>query len=162
MFLVGIITDENSKKYLEKIFNSNLFFKDIEFINITEKNVDNMRNIKFDTIVINKNVDWIDILKKDYKYLLLNSDIGLDNLRNKNSCIITFGFNSKSTITISSNTDDNCQICLQRNICIEKENIEQQEIIIKKTRDIDIYNIMIIISICLIYDKKAKISEINF
>lgn len=162
MCFVGIITDENSKKYLDHIIKHQDFFGSIEVIYINEKNIDNLRNVKFDTIIINQNVEWIDILKKDYKYIIINSDLSLELLNNKNSCIITYGFNSKSTITISSNTDDNSQICIQRNICADKENVEQQEIVINKTKEADIYDIIIIIALCLIYDKKDKIGEIMF
>ena len=48
------------------------------------------------------------------------------------------------------------------NIYADKENVEQQEIVIDKTKEADIYDIIIIIALCLIYDKKDKIGEIMF
>lgn len=158
MCFVGIITDDKSKKYLTKIIKNQIKSEKFKIIFITEKNAENMKNIRFETIVINKKVKWIENIKSNLintKYIILNSDCNLDLnlLKEVKVRIITYGFNSKATVTLSSNTEDSIQICVQRNIINKKENIEQQEISLLKNGNSDIYDIMLLISVLLIYDK---------
>ena len=157
MCFVGIITDEKSKKYINKVIKEQIKTNIFQVIFITEENVENMKNIRFDTIIINKKIDWIDFLKRNLENtkIILNSDIefNFNKLKNLNLSIIDYGFNSKSTITLSSNTEDSIQICIQRNIVTKKSKIEQQEISILKSENSNIYDIMIIIILLLIYDK---------
>ena len=82
--------------------------------------------------------------------LILNGDIEIDILKNinleKQLKVITYGFNSKSTITISSVSDEKIIVCLQRDI--EKNNGEiieyQEKQIIRKQRDKRIYNALVV------------------
>lgn len=160
MYFVGIITENKSKKYINKIISEQVKSKKFQIIYITEKNVENMKNIRFDTIVINKKVEWIENLQNNLsntKYIIINSDINLNLnlLKETNFQVINYGFNSKATITLSSNTEDSVQICIQRNILNKKENIEQQEISLLKNQNTDIYDIMLLTSVLLIYDKNV-------
>ena len=159
MCFIGIITDEKSRKYINKIEREQLDNCSFRIIYITENNIENMKHIRFETIVINKkiqNVDYLRDILKSAKYIIINSDlnINLNILREFDSFIITYGFNSKSTITVSSNTQDSIQICVQRNILNKKHNIEQQEISLAKENEVDIYNIMLLIAILLIHNKE--------
>lgn len=157
MYFVGIITDEKSRKYLNKIVNTQIRIDKFQVIFITENNVENMKNICFDTIVINKKIDWFGVLKNNLENtkIVINSDIYTDFkiLRDFNVRVISYGFNSKATVTISSNTEECVQICIQRNILNKKDKIEQQEINIYKNENEDIYDIMILVIILLIYNK---------
>ena len=158
MCFIGIITGNKSKKYINKIIKGQIKEKNFKVIYITEKNVQNMKNIRFDTIIINKKVAWLDELQNNFintKYVIINSDLELDFFLLGNVRVITYGFNSKSTITLSSNTEDSVQICVQRNISGKKENIEQQEIYLCKNDTTDIYDIMLLICILLLYNKSV-------
>jgi len=159
MCFIGIITDEKSKKYINKIDKEQ--FKDCTFkiVYITDNNIENMKHIRFDTIVINKKINNIDVLRdilKSAKYIIINSDlnINLNILKEYNCLVITYGFNSKSTITMSSNTLDSVQICIQRSIQNKKSKIEQQEISLIKENQVDTYDIMLLIAILLIYNNE--------
>ena len=159
MCFIGIITDEKSRKYITKIEKKYLSDLNCKIVFITDKNIENMKHIRFNTIVINKKINDIDTLKdilENAKYIIINSDlnINLNILKEYNSIIITYGFNFKSTVTISSNSEDNIQICVQRNILKKKNNIEQQEISVVKESDVNVYDVMIIITIVLINNKK--------
>lgn len=162
MYFVGIITSDKSRKYINEIIKNQIKSEKFKVIFITEKNAKNMKNIRFDTIVINKEVKWLDFIRDNLKNvnLVLNSDLKIDynQIKESNLRIINYGFNSKATITLSSNTDDSVQICIQRNIINKKENIEQQEISLIKSQSSDIYDIMLLITILLMYDK----NKINF
>ena len=100
-------------------------------------------------------------LFKNSKYLVVNSDIenGLEMINNMKLNIVTFGFNSKSTI-IASSVEDNFLICIQRKfININQKAIEPQEIKIKFTNkklSNSSHNRMGIASILLIYGKEEK------
>ena len=128
--------------------------------------IDNIKNIKFETIIINREFNDEYSLNKliaKSKYLIINEDIdmAISLLNDVNSNIITYGFNSKSTITMSSVTEDSIQICVQRNILSKQNEIEQQEISLTKEAESEIYDIMLLISMLLIYNKN-DIKQVKF
>ncbi|MBO5004747.1 MAG: hypothetical protein J6D03_05810 [Clostridia bacterium] len=158
MIFIGIVTDTKSESYINKIRNNNDIFNKYHIIFIKEKSIENIKNIKFDTIIINREFNEEDYLNKliaKTKYLIINEDIdiAISLLKDVNSNIITYGFNSKSTITMSSVTEDSIQICVQRNILSKQNEIEQQEISLAKDGKSEIYDIMLLISMLLLYDK---------
>ena len=126
-----------------------------------------MRNIKFETILILNNNDEIfqknEILKfivSNTKYIIINSDMknNLNLLNNLNVNVITYGFNSKASITASSVTDEEIILCIQRKLkIINGKIIENQEIKVNLWKNITTNEIMGIVSLFLIYDKKFKI-----
>ena len=84
-------------------------------------------------------------LIQNSKHLIINTDISISILRKigieKPIKIITFGFNSKATITISSIKENKVMIFIQRDIMIaEQKRIETQEKEIKLENNEKIYN----------------------
>lgn len=113
MFFIGIITNQKNERYVKNELNQ----ENILFIN--DKTISNMKNIKFDAIVIDSKINNRNNLRKilsNTKYVILNSDIEIDLevIKGLDITIITYGFNSKSTFTVSSLTENNIIICLQR------------------------------------------------
>ena len=113
MFFIGIITNQKNERYVK----NELSQENILFIN--DKTIANMKNIKFDAIVIDNKINNRNNLRKilsNTKYVILNSDIEIDLevIKGLDTTIITYGFNSKSTFTVSSLTENNIIICLQR------------------------------------------------
>ena len=166
MTFIGIITDERKEKHIEKVINKYLKLQN-KLIFINRNNINNIKNIKFNTILLLNNGDKLfkenDTLKQiieNAKYLIINSDAdkNLDILNNLNLNVITYGFNSKASITASSVTDEDILLCVQRNIqTIQGKIIESQEIKVKLSENNSIYTqneIMGIASLLLIYDKK--------
>ena len=124
MFFIGIITNQKNERYVK----NELSQENILFIN--DKTIANMKNIKFDAIVIDNKINNRNNLRKilsNTKYVILNSDIEIDLevIKGLDTTIITYGFNSKSTFTVSSLTENNIIICLQR--MIFKPNGEKVE-----------------------------------
>ena len=166
MIFIGIITDLKSENYITKIKEKNYILNKYHIIFITEKNIENIKNIRFDTIIINRefnNQYILDKLIENCKYTIINSDLeDISYFFNKNKFkIITYGFNSKSTITMSSVTEDSILVCIQRNILNDKNEIEQQEICIEKSLESDNYDIMLLVSMIILYNiediKKLKL-----
>lgn len=169
MAFIGIISDSKSEKLIKMILEEKLG-KVNNIIIINSKSVDNLKNIKFETIliannnaIIKENSEAINKIVSNTKYLIINADIELEfQLDEKVELnVITFGFNPKATITASS-VEDDVLLCIQRNIRdIEENLIEQQEIKITffgENIGINTNNLMGISAILLLY---GKISQKN-
>lgn len=169
MAFIGIISDSKSEKLIKMILDEKLG-KVNNIIIINSKSVDNLKNIKFETIliannnaIIKENSEAINKIVANTKYLIINADIELEfQLDEKVELnVITFGFNPKATITASS-VEDDVLLCIQRNIRdIEENLIEQQEIKITffgENIGINTNNLMGISAILLLY---GKISQKN-
>lgn len=154
MSFIGIITNQKNESYITKILSE----VNEHIIYITEKSISNIKNVKFETIIIDRELNNKTNLNKlisNCKYLILNSDIQLDfeGLENLNLTIITYGFNHKSTFTVSSVEDDSIIICLQRIIKNKNnKNIEPQEYKIQNNRDVDKYTIIAIEILKILYN----------
>lgn len=157
MSFIGIVTNsKNEESMLKKIIK--LFPAD-NIIFITSKNIDNIRNIQFETVVINGNIK--DDIKLKHiitksKYVILNTDVELEKefWKDLNLTIISYGFNNKATFTISSISENNIIICLQRTIKnVFDEKIEPQEFEEKNDTNVDINVILYEKIVQLIYSK---------
>lgn len=160
MSFIGIVTNsKNEESMVKKIFK--LFPAD-NIIFITSKNIDNIRNIQFETVVINGNikddVKLKNIITKS-KYVVLNTDVELEKefWKDLNLTIISYGFNNKATFTISSVSENNIIICLQRTIKnILDEKIEPQEFEEENDTNVDINVILYEKIVQLIYSKNQQ------
>lgn len=157
MSFIGIVTNsKNEESMVKKIIK--LFPAD-NIIFITSKNIDNIRNIQFETVVINGNIK--DDIKLKHiitksKYVILNTDVELEKefWKDLNLTIISYGFNNKATFTISSVSENNIIICLQRTIKnVFNEKIEPQEFEEKNDTNVDINVILYEKIVQLIYSK---------
>lgn len=146
MFFVGFITNQKNESYIKNKLSKVLPPENIIFI--TDKNISNVKNIKFETIVIdskiNNKVELRKILSTS-KYVILNFDVemNLEVINDLNLTVITYGFNNKSTFTVSSITENSIIICLQR-IIFNQEGveIEPQEYQFKIDENIEKYAII--------------------
>ncbi len=145
MPLIGII----AKKREIQIISKELKESDIKIIKITEESIKNIKNIGFEEIIVLEDIKleseeykYMNEIISKTKYLILNGDIKIGFLNEMNIekpiKVITFGFNTKATISISSVKEEKIIVCLQRNI--EKINgkiIESQEKEIKLSKEND-------------------------
>lgn len=134
MPFIGIISEENQENCIRREILNNLDLRESSVLFIKEKSIEDILNIEFETIVIARKFEKIEELKellKKSKYIIVNSDIetNLKILEDIEASIITYGFNSKATITASSVGDDEILLCIQRNITNNKGKVlEPQEI----------------------------------
>ncbi len=136
MPFVGVVAENQDYETIKNMLTPNNL--DIELIQIKESNIENIKNVKFDTVVINtemhKNKKYLKKILENSNYLVINTDTVL-NQTDYNDIelkIITYGFNNKATITTSSVTENAIILCTQREIeGIKEKTIEQQECNIK-------------------------------
>ena len=166
MAFIGIVTDSKSESNIEKLLSSIKYLDENKVIFIKEKNINNIKNVRFDTVIINKEFEKVDELNRvleNAKNISINIDINLkkDNLNIIDSNLITYGFNSKSSITISSVTDDDVLICVQRNIYSNYGEIEVQEIKLENNENYSIYDLIVVLVLFLIYTPNHEQININ-
>ena len=153
MPFIEIITDTKSQIQLNKSIKKEQV-NNCEILYIKEKNIDNIKNIKLETLVINKKIEDMEKISKiieNTKNVIINLDFNKIEKQNK---FISYGYNSKSDITISSIDEDEALIYIQNEITsIFGRKIETQEVKVKLKSDINIYNIMIIIALNVLYTR---------
>lgn len=150
MVFIGIVTNSKSEEDITKLLSLNKILKENNVIFIKESNIDNIKNVHFDTIVINSKFNKMDELTNllsNSKNIIINMDeeINFENDNISNLNLITYGFNSKSSVTISSITEDEVLICVQRNICNNKGLVEVQEIKIDNSDNYNIYDLLVVL-----------------
>lgn len=164
MSFIGIISDNKDFEHLRNICLKSISINNLNIINLNKQTIENLRNVKFDAIIINSDLSKImnktEILKNicdNTKYVILNSDIclKLDYFNCKETMIITYGLNQKATITASSITEDNILVAVQRNIKnIYGDIIDVQEININRMPNDKIYQILVTCILKILYKSK--------
>ena len=131
MPFIEIITDSKSQTQLNKVITKKMV-NDCDILFIKDKNIENTKNIKLETLVLNRSVENDELMSKimkNSKNLILNLDLN-ENLQYEDSCnVISYGYSSKSDITVSSVEEDELLICVQHTIkSMFDKVIEPQEI----------------------------------
>lgn len=154
MPLIGIIAKKRDFQSIKKELKES----NIEIVEITKEAIKNVKNIGFEEILVLEDIKleveeykYMNEIISKAKYLILNGDIKIDFLKQisieRPIKIITFGFNTKATISISSVKEEKIIACLQRNIeKVDGKIIESQEKEIKldKENDKKIYNKLVV------------------
>ena len=151
MAFIGVVTEpkmelqirQNLKREFEKINEK----KTIILIN--KNSIKNLFNVKFEFLIIDKNIF------SNNEDLIKDSDENLEPIKNLKLNVITYGMNSKATLTLSSVSDRGVLLSLQRAIKnYKKELIEPQEIkITGKNLSKNLYKEMILAIFLIIFDK---------
>ena len=121
MILIGIVANkkcfETIKTKIEKKENQ------INVLHINTKSLENMKNIKFDTIIIQSDIEKCKGLKEqlkkvceEAKYVIINTDLNENYEEFKIQNLITCGMNQNAMITVSSNSEDDILIYCQKSI----------------------------------------------
>ena len=165
MHFIGIFSNHSEYEMIKQNIIKIVNRKDLEWIHINSKNIENMKNIVFETIVLcheeKINDEQKNILNKlcsNCMFIVVNADVfcNIKIKSNKKINCISYGLNQKSTITISSIQEDKAILSIQRNINnLEQKSIEmgEMEIDVKKYKSSQIENILAIFTIYLIYSK---------
>lgn len=167
MSFIGIVASEKQVNEIKKILSKQDKEKELQIIAINSKSIQNIVNIKFETIVIidsiEKIYEKIEYLKKiisNAEYLVINSDLNIENeiLNDIKIKTITYGLKQKSTITASSIKEESIIICVQREIKnMQNKIIEPNEIKINIKNNKNIYEILAIYSIIILYNDRISV-----
>ena len=161
MAFIGIITNEKNILTMTKFLKNTFDMKDIIFI--SNNNIEKFKTMKFETVVVDKEIKNINQLKSiisNSKYLILNADIKIDSaiLEDLNLMVITYGFQNKATFTVSSVSENNIIICLQRIMkTAQNGKYEPQEINIKIEQNLDIHAIICTNILTMFYQKRNEL-----
>lgn len=167
MPFIGIISKECDSNFIRNEILKNTDSK-LEIFNINNRNIENIKNIRFETIVINDSINkllenskYLEEIIRNAKYLVINTDVVKDIsiLGGVNKNIITYGLNQKAIITISSVEDEDIMICIQKSFKdINEKDIEEQEFNIKITKNNlkKLCNTLSIFTVLSIYGKFLK------
>ncbi len=163
MPFIGIIAKESDGNFIKNEILKNSMHTKFEILNINKKSIENIKNIRFDVIVINdnfadllKNSNYLEEIIKNAKYLVINSDIVKNSevLVNSKKTVITYGLNQNATITMSSIKTENILICIQNKFKNAKRKmVEEQEVNIEMSKNNlkKVCNTMAIFAILTIY-----------
>ena len=161
MSFIGIVANKKCFENIKNKIIEEIKDKTIDVIQINLRSIENIKNIKFETIIIEDNVEKFrnhqEVLKKlckDSKYLIMNTDKNPEKEERKNQ--ITYGLNCKATVTVSSISDTDILIYWQKSLKNkEGRKIEIEERRIKKSdySTLKTYEILIMYSLFQIYNK---------
>lgn len=164
MSFIGIVSDNKCFEIIKEKIKENDYNKRINLIHINNKSIENMKNIKFEMMIINNEIEKLKGYKSNLEkmcsnseYLLINTDINktFDILREGKTNIITYGLNQKSTVTVSSIGETDVLIYLQRSVKNKKNqllDVEEKRIRLKENNKCKIYELMIIYILLIIYN----------
>ena len=162
MPFIGIYTGNKQFRLIKAKIIDCINLKEENIIRISNQNIENLKNVKFETIVISKPLEdiekneYLEKIIKNVKYLILNGDVDLKLFINSKEKInlITYGMSQKSTITMSSINDESILISLQREImniydkCVSMKEINIE---LKEYRHIKMEDILLIYAVYFIY-----------
>ena len=166
MPFIGVIAKESDSNFIKNEVLKNTCKNKFEFITINRNNIENLKNVRFETIVITQNIEefltkssYLKEMLKNSKYLIVDSDI----MKNTSSffCenLITYGLNRDAIITVSSIKNEDILICVQKKFLnINEGIIEEQELNVEiaKNNLKKICNSMAVFAILVIYGENLK------
>ncbi len=157
MPFIGIISEENNENRIKRFLLEKLDWPESSILCIKEKSIENVKNIRFETILLARQFRNVAIFKKLLEhtaYLVSNVDIeqNWEILKDLELTVITYGFNLKATITASSVEEEQVMVCLQRTMKTrEGKQMEPQEIQMEKLESVN--DTMGVTGILWLYDK---------
>ena len=159
MSFVGIIAKKKKAKDLENL--GRLVYPN-QVIYLAEKDLVPLKNVQFETIVIQDAVSHKDVLSnllQNCKYIVIDSDTGMESLvqGKEEQAVITYGYHRKDTVTFSSLTDHTIQICLQRKFQKQSgEWIEPLEIILFRRENEAVRSLLGYGTLQILYQEKGE------
>lgn len=162
MSFIGIVANKKCFENIKKKIEEKMQEETISFIQINLRSIENIKNIKFETIVIEDNLEkfknhkpLLEKILQNTQYLMINTDKNQE-IEEKWLNSITYGLNQKANVTVSSISETDILVYWQKNlqnkegdtIEIEERRIEKEE-----RKRLKTYEILIVYTLLKIYDK---------
>ena len=161
MSFIGILSEnkvfENIKSKLVELAN----LKKFNIISINSKSIENIKNISFELIIIDsdwnkiQNKEILESLSKKSKYILVNTDINKITNEIEAKKLITYGLNQSAQITVSSITQSDILIFIQKNFKTNKNKIievAEKRLKLSESCKLKTYEILMLYTIFLLYN----------
>ena len=135
MLFIGVVAGKKCFENIKKKITEKIEDETISFIQINLRSIENVKNVKFGTIIIEdnlskfkKNQEILEKLCENTKYLIINTDMNpelkeVKNVQNQ----ITYGLNQKATVTVSSISDTDILIYWQKSLENKEGQIKEIE-----------------------------------
>ncbi len=163
MSFIGIVASKKCFENIKRKISEQVKEETVNFIQINLRSVENIKNIKFEIIVIEDGLGKFkenkEILTKVFKhtpYLMINTDRNEEEEIEKMPNCITYGLNRKAMVTVSSISDMDILIYWQKSLKNREGNkieIEERRIKRKEKNKLKNYEILIVYVIFKIYNK---------
>lgn len=160
MVLIGIVANKKCFEIIKTEIMKRE--KQINIIHITPLSLENMKNIKFDTVIIEEDLkkyqnqkEQLKKICKEASYVIINTDINQDYKEIESKNLISCGINQNAIVTISSNSEEDILIFWQKSIenkIGNKIEIEERRIKKEEQSTLKIDEILILYAIFKIYD----------
>ena len=157
MPFIGIIAEENNENRIRRFLLQKLDWPESSILCMKEKSIENIKNIRFETILLArqfKNKEALKQILQHTTYLISNVDLkqNWEILKDLELTVITYGFNTKASITASSVEEEQVMVCLQRSMKTKQQKeIEPQEIKMPKLENVS--DTMGVAGILWLYDE---------
>lgn len=164
MSFIGVIANRKTSETIQKKVTEEIKDETIHFVPINLRSIENIKNIKFETIIIEDNLKKFqesqEVLKKIFEntpYVMINTDKNpnyeeMPKIKHK----ITYGLNQKAMVTVSSISEADILVYWQKTL----QNREGKQIEIEERRIgkenkcyLKTYEILIIYTLLKIYQK---------
>lgn len=166
MSFIGVVAGKKCFENIKKKILEELKQEDINFIQINLRSIENVKNIKFETIIIEDNKEKFkehqEILEKicnNTQYLVINTDKNLNEKHIDRKKCITYGLNQKANVTVSSISDTDILVYWQKNLknkAGKTIEIEERRIKNEQKGRLQTYEILIIDILSRIYCKHIR------
>ena len=160
MVLIGIVANKKCFEIIKTEIMKRE--KQINIIHITPLSMENMKNIKFDTVIIEEDLkkyqnqkEQLKKICKEASYVIINTDINQEYKEIESKNLISCGINQNAIVTISSNSEEDILIFWQKSIenkIGNKIEIEERRIKKEEQSTLKIDEILILYAIFKIYD----------
>ena len=160
MSFIGIVAKKKGFETIKNQMIKEIDDETISFVHINLRSIENIKNIKFEIVVIEDNLEKFEEHKRAVQkictyaqYLIVNTDKNPEYSKNN---IISYGLNQKATITISSISETDILIYLQKSFKNKEKKlieIEEQKIKRKEKSGLSTYEILIIYVLLKIFGK---------
>lgn len=162
MSFIGIMANRKCFETIKKQITEKIKDETIRFIPINLRSIENIKNIKFETVIVEDNLnkfkeyqDTVGKIFKNTQYLMINTDKNKEQkeIEKMTNCI-TYGLNRKATVTISSISETDILVYWQKSLRNRKgDKIEIEERRIKKQQKepLKTYETLIIYTLFKIY-----------
>lgn len=164
MSFIGVFANKKCFETIQKQITKKIKEPNLQLVQINLKSIENIKNIKFETIIIEDSLEKFknhkEVLKKileNTQYLIINTDKNQEENRQTKATRITYGLNQKANVTVSSITETDILAYLQQSFQNkEGEKIEIEEKRIKRKLEkgrLTTYEILIIYTLFKLYQK---------